>query len=583
LSDPASIPPTPATENDEAPPSSPLPTHPATLTESITSSTLVVVLAAVVGGATGLLAVVLLQAIGMVRAFSYGPLLAPVDSLQPYVVVLVPALGGLLVGLIAQGVPEVRGLGVPAVMAALVWPRRALRPIVAVARPLAAALTMGTGGSAGPEGPLVHGGAALADALGIAWGLSPTHRRTLLAGASAGAIAAIFDAPLAGLAFSLEVILGGFSATWAGHVGTVGALLAATLGAVVVRRAIMGSALTVTVSSQPLTRFTDLIFVAALGVVAGVLAILFHWLLSVAQDVFDGWRLPSFVRPAVGGLAVGIMAFLLPLEDTQSPLLGPGFATLEMALRGDVVLTSLALLVVLKATATAFTVGSGGSGDVFGPALVIGGALGGTWGTLAQLQFAGLSGPVGGYALVGMVAVLAGVIHAPITAILLGWELTAGDVRVLPALVIAALVARWIAGRLEPLSVYTAELSRQGLRLRAGHDAAVLDALTVADVLGQSEPVPPPRTDDPKLAQAPIADPKDTLTQVLRRLEETNTDRLLVLDPDLPGRLLGIVRRADIEDAYRHAVKLGRPTAKVEPDIDILSPIPDSDQEKFVQ
>jgi len=559
LTDPVSTQPMPTNDEERLPPSPP--TLPPILrqlafAESITGPTLVVALATIVGLATGLLAVVFLQAIRATQAFSHGPLLEPFDFLQPYVVVLVPALGGLLVGLIARGVPEVRSLGVPEVMAATAWPRRVLRPIVALAKPLAATLTLGTGGSAGQEGPIVHGGAALSDALTTALRLSPARRRTLLACASAGAIAAAFDTPLAGLAFSLEVILGGFSATWAGNVGALGALLVATVSAVVVRRTIMGPVLTLAVSSYPLTRAADLVLLAALGVVAGVLAVFFSWLLYVAEDVFNGWRLPPFARPAVGGLAVGILAFLLPLEGTSSPLLGPGFETLEMTLRGEVVWTTLVLLVVLKSAATAVTVGSGGSGGIFGPALVIGGALGGAWGKLVQLQFPSLAGPAGGYALAGVSAVLAGAIHAPITAILLGWELT-GDVRVLPSLIIAVLVAHWVAGRLDPLSVYATKLARRGLRLRAGRDAAVLDALTLADVLGQLEPVPLPQvqTSDPALAQAPVAGPDDTLTQAMNALDQDGVDRLLVVDPARPGRLLGVVRRADVEDAYRRAVE----------------------------
>jgi CIC family chloride channel protein len=152
-----------------------------------------------------------------------------------------------------------------------------------------------------------------------------------------------------------------------------------------------------------------------------------------------------------------------------------------------------------------------------------------------------------------MVAVLAGAAHAPITAILLGWQLAGGEVHILPALVIAALVARWVAGRLDPASIYTARLERQGLRLRAGYDAAVLDTLTLADVLGSTEPVPFPRTDEPALAQVPIAAPGDSLAQALQVLDQAEADRLLVTDPALPGRLLGVVRRADIEDAYRRA------------------------------
>jgi len=524
---------------------------------SISGPALTIALAAVTGTATGLLAVILLQAIPALRAFCYGPLLEPFSPLQPYVVVLLPALGGLLVGIIAAwGTPEVRGPGIPEIMVAM-SDLGGVRPIVALARPVATILTLGTGGSAGQEGPTVLGGAALAEALAAGLKLSPARRRTLLAGASAGAIAAVLDTPLAGLAFALEVILGGFPTGWTGHGGTLIAMLVATGSAVAVRRAVMGPTPSLAAPGYPLTQPADLILVAILGLVAGVVAVFFSWLLTVAEDVFNGWRLPAFVRPAVGGLAVGMVAFLFPLEGTRSPLLGPGLETLALALRGEVALTSLLILVVLKSAATAFTVSSGGSGDVFGPALVVGGAVGGAWGLLTHLILPGLSGPAGGYALVGMVAALAGVIHAPITAILLGWELT-GDVRVLPALIIAALVARWMAGWLDPASIYTAWLERHGLRLCAGYDATVLDALTLADVLGATEPLPSPSTADPALVQAPIAVSDNTLAQALQLLAQYDADRLLVVDPALPGRLLGIVRLADIEDACRHAITLSR-------------------------
>lgn len=513
-------------------------------------------LALPVGLATGLLAVALWQAIPMIRIVADGPLLASLGFLQPYVVVLAPALGGLLVGLIALAVPEVRGLGVPWVMAACTGPRRALRPIVALAKPLATALTIGTGGSAGPEGAVVHGGAALAEALSTALGLSPTRRRALLACASAGAIAATLDTPLAGLAFAVEIILGGFSVTWTSYPGTLAALLVSTVSAVAVRHAILGPAPLWTAVSQPLTRPLDLLMLAVLGLLAGVVAVLFSWLIYVAEDIFGAWRLPAFLQPAVGGLVVGIVVFLMPLEGLQAPLLGTGLSAMGTVLHGEVIWTTLALLVVLKVTTTALSIGSGGSGDLLSPGLVVGGALGATWGQMLQSVFPGLCGPISNYALAGMAAVVGAAIHAPITAIILGWELM-GDVSALPALIIAVLIARWVAGQLDPLSAYTTKLARLGLRLHAGRDAGVLDAVTLADALGPLGPAVPARTDDPALAHAPVAEPQYTLTQALSLLDQHDADRLLVVDPACPGRLLGVVRRADIQDLYRRAATVG--------------------------
>jgi len=219
----------------------------------------------------------------------------------------------------------------------------------------------------------------------------------------------------------------------------------------------------------------ELFLYGGLGLAAGVAAVVFIRMLYRTEDLFDGLPAPEWVRPAIGGFGVGLLALIFP------QVLGVGYPTINAALWGEAA-ALIGLFVLAKMIATSLTLGSGGSGGVFAPALVMGASLGGAWGQLASTAFPEWTGGPGAYALVGMGAMVAGVSHAPISAILVIFELT-NDYRLILPLMLACVLAVLLSSRLNRLSIYTTKLSRRGVSLREGRDVNLLRGIPVSEVM----------------------------------------------------------------------------------------------------
>ena len=409
-----------------------------------------VVLAAVVGLLTGWGAVGFVLLLDRITGFARGPVAAVLGRLGLPALVLLPVLGGLLVGPLTHRMArEARGHGVPLVMMALA--RRGGRIVkrVAAVDVGAALLTIGFGGAAGRAGPIVQIGAAVGSGLARLARLGSGRARTLVASGAAAGVAATFNAPLAGAAFAWEVVAGRLRSD-------VLAVLAASVVAGAVVRGQLGSAPAFSLPVYDPPGVAELPFFLLLGGLLGWAASCHVRALYHTEDLFGAWRFPEDLKPAVGGLLTGMVLWWLPA------VYGAEFAAVESALAGQLSGPRLAGLFAAAFLANCATLGSGGSGGVFGPALYLGAMLGGACGPLAHaLLSASPAGP-GFHALVGAAAFFAASAKAPLTSILLLLE-TTHDYRILPPVLAATAGSVWVSHRLSRFSIYSLKLHRAGV------------------------------------------------------------------------------------------------------------------------
>ena len=403
---------------------------------------------------------------------------AHVPWLGRWFVLLAPVVAGLLYGpLVQRFAREARGHGVPEVMYAVARRGGRIAPQVAVVKSLASALCIGGGGSVGREGPIVQIGSALGSTLGSVIRVAEDRMRVLVACGAAGGIAATFNAPLAGVFFAMELILRDFTAE------SFGMVVLASVTASVIGRAAFGDHPFLHPPAFTVTHVSEYLLFAALGVLAGAVGVGFTRVLYWVEDACDwAWRGPEWARPAVGGLLLGGLLLVLP------QMYGVGYPVLEHAVGGGYAIGFLLVLMLGKMAATSLTIGIGGSGGVFAPSLFMGAMLGAAYGAAAHHLVPGVSGPVGAYGLIGMGAVFAGAARAPITAVIIMFELT-GEYSIILPLMTAIVLATGMSRALSGDTIYTLKLRRRGVDLDEEPSGSPLAGVTVRAVM---EPVPEP-------------------------------------------------------------------------------------------
>jgi CIC family chloride channel protein len=392
--------------------------------------------------------------------------------LGKWFVVFAPVVAGLLYGpLVHLFAREARGHGVPEVMFAVARRGGRIRPQVAAVKALASALCIGGGGSVGREGPIVQIGAALGSTLGGLARTSESRRRVLVACGSAAGIAATFNAPLAGVFFAMELILRDFAAE------SFGMVVLSSVTASVIGRAVLGNSPFLHLPAFTVSHPSEYLLFAALGLVAGAVGVVFTKVLYLIEDVCDRlWRGPEWLRPALGGFLLGGLLLVLP------EMYGVGYPVLGNGVAGRYTLVFLVALLLGKMLATSLTIGIGGSGGVFAPSLFIGAMLGAAYGQgLAHLA-PSVTGPTGAYALIGMGAVFAGAARAPITAMIIMFELT-GEYSIILPLMAAIVLATTASHLLTGDSIYTLKLRRRGVDLTQRLSGRELETTKVAQVL----------------------------------------------------------------------------------------------------
>jgi CIC family chloride channel protein len=480
-----------------------------------------IVSAVIVGSITGGAAVVFIWMLAQINKLSL-----QVESAFGMVGVLVfMAVAGLIVGfMIDRWAQEAKGHGVPEVMEAIALRGGRIRARVAAVKVLASSITIGAGGSAGREGPVVQVGSALGSTLGQWLSFSDERIRTLVACGAAAGIAATFNAPIAGSIFALEVILGRMTVRY------FGAIVLSAVSASMVSQALLGDKPAFQVPAYPLHHLGEIPIYALLGVLSALWAVLFIKVLYGAEERFDRWSVPLPVKTAVGMILTGLTLLILPGKQ----VLGPGLDLIGDGIAEDFNLTLglMGMLLIGKLVATTFTLGSGNSGGVFAPSLFMGAVLGGMVGTAGHMFWPEVAMHPGAYAIVGMAAVFAGAARAPITAILIVFEMS-GDYKLILPLMLATVIATLLAEHLYPDSIYTLKLKLKGINWGRGRDQDVLQGVMVNEVMSRNN-----------VETVSVMTP---LSQLKEMFANIHSHGLSVLDED--GKLWGVVTITDMERA----------------------------------
>ncbi len=483
-------------------------------------NTVVLAVAAVIGILAGLGSVLLRELIFWFQQLGYGihsPSVAFLADMPWWEKLIIPTVGGLGVGLIVRYfAPEAKGHGVPEVMEAVAVRGGLIRKRVSIAKAVASALSIGSGGSTGREGPIIQIGAAIGSTLGRYVGLNPQRVKVYVACGAAAGIASAFNAPLAGAIFAAEIILADFG------VPRLGPVVVAAVAATAMSRSLLGDERAFAVPAYQLKTAWEFIPYTFLGVLCGLIGVAFIKVLYKVEDLFDGSRVPAFARPAVGGLMVGAISIGVP------QVLGIGYEGITNAVLGQGVWYLLLGLAIAKLVATSITLGSGGSGGIFAPSLFLGATVGGALGNVVHHFFPDVTAAHGAYALVGMGGVVAATTHAPITAILILFEMT-GSYKIILPVMFTCIGAVLLSSRLNKESIYTEKLARRGLDVLGGREMNVLRAQKVSEVL-QTEPE--------------ILSPTAPMSELVSRAVESPHTQFFVLDGE--GRLRGVIHAAEV-------------------------------------
>lgn len=459
-------------------------------------------------------------------------------------------------------------------------------------RGAASAITIGTGGSAGQEGPIAQIGGAVGSQFGQAFRVSGDHLKVLVACGVSGGVAATFNAPIAGVFFAAEIVL-----LSSFQLSSFTYIVVASGMSTVVSRALLGNIPAFAVPLYTLGSHWELLFYVALGMIIGVFAAGFIEAHGRIKDGFDALRMHRLAKPILGGFLVGLIGIGFP------QVFGNGYHFMERVLHGDGAWFLLAALVLMKALATSITLGSGLPGGLFAPSLYIGAVTGGAFGKLVQMLFPALNVSPGAFALVGMGAFLSAATHAPMTAIFLLFEMTASYEVIIP-IMLSCVIGTSIARRFKKDSLDTLELSRLGIDLEAGKERNIMKSIKVGEVMVQDPEVLPENMTLGQFAEFishtrhtnfPLVNQNgelsgiisvqdflgvvfekdlmdlvvikelatldvitvtedDDLDRAMRKIGHRNIEQLPVVDSEGSRRLVGIISRRDMVAAYNRAL-----------------------------
>lgn len=561
-------------------------------------------LAVAVGLGTGLLATALIRVIELVQRLAFG------TSPGPTTILLAPAVGGLVVGLlVAYLVPEAAGGGMRALLRTLALHGGRFRAVVPFGGVAASGVALGTGASGGRETPILLIGGSLGSLLGRLFAVDEDHLRTLVAAGAGAGIGASFNAPIGGMLFAIEVVLGAYRVRAMQLI-----VVASVVGSVTTRQLVGPEIIYAPAVQYSLGDPRELGLYALLGVLAVLAGMLFRHTERAAARAFARLELWPPLRPALGGLGVGLIALavpevlgtgehLPPIPGERNPIqamLDGGFGA------GYTAVATLIVLALAKIVATGLTVGSRNAAGTFAPLIFIGAALGGAVGHLTAVLLPGSTVQPGAFALVGMAAVFGATYKAPLTAIVIAFELT-GDYGLVLPLMLATGIATFITDRIYQDSLHMAELREEGVIYAEPQDIDIMQTVEVGEIMTTDPDVVPhdlplgelrrrflttghhgfPVVDGDRLvgvvtvsdlarvdrgevpSDVPVEQltagdictrrvvtvtPKDPVFRALRRMASLDVGRLPVVDPQDHSRLVGLVRRADIVKAYRRAV-----------------------------
>jgi H+/Cl- antiporter ClcA len=483
------------------------------------------------GGAAALAALGLLRLIGLLTNLVFyqrvgTAMTAPGQYHHPWWLVLcAPVAGGLVVGLMARfGSEKIRGHGMPEAIEAILTSGSKIAPRVAILKPVSAAISIGTGGPFGAEGPIIMTGGAIGSVLAQALRLTADERKTLLVAGAAGGMAATFNSPLAAVLLAVELLL--FEWRPRSLVPVATCVAAAT----VVRGYLLGAApvFPVPVGGVHIAATADLLCLFA-GVTGGLLAVAATWLVYRAEDGFARLPLHWMWWPAIGGLIIGIGGLFEPRA------LGVGYDVIDQLLTGQAALSLVIGILLVKTAIWSLSLGSGTSGGVLAPTFMIGSALGALEGHLLPAVFPGF------WAMMGLAAVVGGVMRSPLTGIVFTLELTHAWAAVLP-LMITATTAYALSTLLLKRSILTEKIARRGLHLTREYSVDPLECFFASEVVRPGPAAMAGVQDGTGI----VVHANDTLRTVAYLFAEHGLTHAPVVDRTDGGRLIGIITVADL-------------------------------------
>ncbi len=506
---------------------------------------------------------------------------------------LLPVAGALLLLPLIRRYPgEAGGYGFPGFLETVNVKGGFLRFRNIVLKTIAPALTIGSGGSAGVEGPIAVIGGTIGSTVARSFKVSGSRIKLLIAAGSAGGIAATFNAPIAGVMFASEIVLLGDY-----EISSFSAIVISSGIATVMSRWYYGATPAFTVPQYNLQSAAELPLYLLLGVVVGVTAVVAIRLFHGIRDRFDASKLHPLVKPVVGAFLVGCIGIVLP------QVMGNGYEFIDEALHERSAFLLLAALVISKIVATSLTLGSGGAGGMFAPSLFIGAMTGGSFGVVAHTLFPSFTATPGAYATVGIGAFLAAMTHAPLTGIFLLFEMT-GNYRIIVPLMITTIIGTLVSKGLYRDSIDTVELTRKGIRFDEGRETTVMGKLKVRGVMTPGAVTVRAHTTLKDLIELminrerfylPVTDendklkgivsiqdvrpvlledrvvrivnagdiateavitvtPEDDLNTAIRKFSVKDIDELPVVDLADPKKVIGMLKRRDVMAAYNKEV-----------------------------
>jgi CIC family chloride channel protein len=518
---------------------------------------------------------------GMQRGFS-------VHEFSHYYVIFMPAIGGLIVGMISYFLIKKR-YGVDGLIETVALRGARLNLIDSFLEVFASIITISSGGSLGKEAPGVLAGAGTGALVGRILKSPEKQLQILLGCGAAGGIAAAFSAPLAGVVFVVEVIYGELETK------TFIPIVISSVFATLVSSTVFGVTTLQIPSYVLVSPYREIGLYLILGLLAGIISTLLIRILYYTKDFFSNLSIHPILKPALGGLAVGTIGLFYPR------ILGLGYGVIADAISNQFTFKLMVILLFLKILAFSLSLGSGGSGGSIVPSLFVGAMLGGAFGTAANVFFPGVTAEAGAYAVVGMGAVFAGTARAPLTAILILFEITRDYNLILP-LMFACVLSSVMSNALYPESIFTEGLRRRGFKIRRGREVDIMSSMLVKDamithvqtvsedksvetlnaLMKVSRHLGFPVLDskgrlagivtlsdlrskvkseeaDKKIGDIAtrnleVAYPDETLEAVLKRFASKQIGRLPVVDREDKTKLLGLITRSDIVNSYSKKV-----------------------------
>jgi chloride channel protein, CIC family len=485
-------------------------------------------LAAVVGVLAGVVAFLLYKLIGLFtnvvfyHRWSAEFLSARHNHLGGWVI-LIPALGGIVIGLMAKyGTDKIKGHGIPEAMEAVLTNRSRIQPRVAILKPISAAIAIGTGGPFGAEGPIIQTGGALGSLVGQVIHTTASERKVLLACGAAAGMSATFNTPIAGVILAIELLLFEFKSR-----SFIPLVIASTLATAIHMR-LLGGGPMFSVAPMDFGIPKALPFYLLLGLLCGLSAVGFSKALYWMEDQFEKLPVDHLWWPAIGGLGLGIIAYFVPR------VLGVGYDTIGDILNANLALKLLLVVMVAKAVALIVSLGSGTSGGLLAPMFMSSAAMGGAYAMLMNRLFPTAALAPGAFALVAMGAVFGAASRATFTFIIFAFEITRDYNAVLP-LMMVSVIADGVAMLFMPRSsIMTEKLARRGLYIHQDYETDLLQQVAVSETMDREVPAVP--------SQMPIA---ELAERIAKHDPEVSRHQGLIL-VNGEGSLEGVITRSDI-------------------------------------